>query len=314
MSYWKNLAAELEGRFGQEVTGTFLYDQPLSAHTTLGIGGPADVIYIPATAEVLSSFLGCAAEKDLPVFYLGQGSNLLVADQGYRGAVVKMSAEDHCGLKRQGEMLRVGAGALLPAIVEFAATEGLRGLEFAAGIPGSVGGAAIVNAGAYDGDMGGVVTEISGMDRQGRRASLRGEELAYRYRESLAQKSGLLVSEVVLALKQDTPARVAERVAENLKKRSSGQPLDVPSAGCVFKNPPGKEVWRLVEEAGLKGVRCGGAQVSEKHTNFIINCGGAKAADYKQLMEKVVVEVERKSGVLLEREIITLGFENDADN
>ncbi len=314
MSYWKNLATELEERFGGEGTGTFLYDQPLGAHTTLGIGGPADVIYIPAAAEALSFFLGRTAEKDSPVFFLGQGSNLLVADLGYRGAVVKISAEDHGGIKRQGEMLRVGAGALLPTVVEFAAAEGLSGLEFAAGIPGSMGGAAVVNAGAYDGDMGGVVTEINGMDRQGRRASLRGEKLAYRYRESSAQKSGFLVSEVVLALKQDTPERVKDRLAENLKERRASQPLDVPSAGCVFKNPPGKEAWRLVDEAGLKGVCRGGAQVSEKHTNFIINRGGAKAADYKQLMEEVVAEVERRSGIHLAREIITLGFDDNVAN
>ncbi len=282
----------------------------MAGHTTLAIGGPADLVYVPATEAAAACFLSRLADAGRPVFFLGGGSNLLVADEGYRGAVVKLTRENFGKLECKGEKMRAGAGTLLQTAVERATREGMSGLEFAAGIPGSVGGAAVVNAGAYDGDMSGIVVNISALEPGGKRLELTGEKLCYRYRGSAARDGGLLLISIEMKLERDEAARVAKRVEENIKSRSAGQPLDMCSAGCVFKNPEGKEAWRLVDEAGMKGARRGGAQVSEVHTNFIVNHGGAKAADYKALMEKVAARVEDKFGLRLEREVVTLGFDD----
>jgi UDP-N-acetylmuramate dehydrogenase len=313
MKSWQNLAAELTRNFDVAARGELLYDEPLSKYTTLQIGGPADLIYLPGSEQALSCFLGLAAESGLMVYYMGQGSNLLIADQGYRGAVVMLGEANFGKVERKDQMIRAQAGAPLPKVVEFAAKEELSGLEFAAGIPGSVGGAAVVNAGAYDGDMANVVRELEVFERDGVKTRLTGKDLAYRYRGSAAKGGELLVSEVLLGLRRDDSGRVEQRIAENAKNRAAGQPLDLPSAGCAFKNPPGKEAWRLIEAVGMKGMTRGFAQVSELHTNFIINLGGASADDYRQLLEETETKVEDKLGVRLEREVITLGFENASD-
>lgn len=285
------------------VSGAILRNEPMSRHTLFKIGGPADLFVVPEDRHSLSTILKRCAGHSIPVYIVGGGANLLVHDEGVRGVVVNLA-----GLKKAqwdddaGQLvLKVEAGAVLAPLVAEAERRGWSGLESLAGIPGSVGGALVMNAGTKAGSIADVVREIEIMTLDGRETrTISRDEAGYGYRTSAL--SDLVIVAAVLTLKQGTPDEVkaATNVVRGYRK---GQPLGVPCAGSVFKNPPGDFAGRLVEAAGLKGLRIGGAMVSEQHGNFIVNAGGATAYDVLSLVSRVQHKVFENTGVQLELEI-----------
>ncbi len=281
------------------------FGEPLASHTTWGLGGPAWCLATARDAGEAAAVLAACRRAGCPVKALGRGSNLLVAGGGYPGVMLKL-AGSLAGLKASGQVIKAGGGAHLSAAVKLASRLGLAGLEWAAGIPGSVGGAVATNAGAHGSDMAAVAAEITLLGAEGEILTLAGAELpaAYRRREL---PEGALVLGASLALKPSDPAAVAARVAEFLAARKRTQPLGAKTAGSVFKNPPGDYAGRLIEAAGLKGFSLGGAQVSRKHANFIVNRGGASPAEVLALLETVRRAVTERFGVELEPEVEVVG-------
>ena len=280
----------------------------MSGHTTFRIGGPADWMVQPATAAETAAVIQFAAAQGLPLTTIGNGSNLLVRDSGIRGVVLKIGplmAE----IRREEQRLIVGAGAQLADVSKFAACENLSGLEFAVGIPGSVGGAVFMNAGAYDGEIGRVVESVTAVGADGEIVHISGSQLSFGYRSSWFQKTGAVICEVTIRLEQGEKSESEHRMADLTCRRESKQPLEWPSAGSTFKRPAGHFAGTLIEQAGCKGLRRGGAQVSEKHAGFIVNAGGATAADVTALIDLVKIKVYESSGIQLEPEIIILGEE-----
>lgn len=253
------------------------FDEPLARHTTFRIGGPADVLVEPRDEEELAGVLRLAAREGVPLRILGGGANLLVRDEGVRGAVVRLTG---LNCRRRN---RVQAGFPLPRLVRQTLEEGLGGLEPLAGVPGTVGGAVRMNAGGRHGTFGDVVRFVEILTPSGERRRLTRDEAGFRYRGSALD--GNLVVAVELDLRPDAGA--AARFASLLEEKRRTQPLDLPSAGCVFKNPPGGAAGRLIEECGLKGARSGAARVSPLHANFIVNEGGATAADVLRLIDRI---------------------------
>lgn len=275
-------------------------------HTTFRIGGNADYFLTPDTKEELQAILQFLNKEDVPFFILGNGSNLLVSDEGFRGAIIQIG-KNYQSVIRKGHTLIAKSGISLARLSAFALENSLTGLEFASGIPGTAGGGAIMNAGAYGGEMKDVLKEVLCMTRQGELITLRGDEMELSYRESRMKREGLIVLELVLEL-QDGDQEVMRSRHEELKEaRTSKQPLEYPSAGSTFKRPEGYFAGKLIMDAGLKGFTVGGAQVSEKHAGFVINVGGATAADVKALMEHVSKTVEEQFGVRLEPEVLFVG-------
>ncbi|MCI8454524.1 MAG: UDP-N-acetylmuramate dehydrogenase [Lachnospiraceae bacterium] len=285
--------------------------EPMSRHTSFGAGGAADWYVIPESAEELMAALAKCRSAGIPWYVIGNGSNLLVSDDGFHGVIV--STERLCSLKirpgadAQTAYLICGAGTSLPKAAGMAVREGLTGLEFAAGIPGSVGGAAAMNAGAYGEEIKDVLQSLTVLDTEGKVCELGINELAMGYRTSAVMERGLLVLEAVFALKKGEPIAIRSRMEELLAKRREKQPLEYPSAGSTFKRPAGYFAGRLIEDAGLKGFTIGGAQVSEKHAGFVINRGGASASDIFCLCEEVKRQVRERFGVELELEVRLLG-------
>lgn len=281
-------------------------DEPMKAHTSFGIGGPADLFLLPRHVQDLRRIVTACAARGVPLFVMGNGTNLLVRDGGMRGVVVCLAA----GFDRfavQGCRVECGCGVSLAKACALAGEAGLSGLEFAVGIPGTVGGAVVMNAGAYGGEMKDVVTEVSAMGMEGDVRRLARDELAFGYRTSILQAGGLIVTEVFLELSRGDRVEI-RRIMEDLRRRrEEKQPLGQPSAGSVFRRPPGHYVGSLVEACGLKGARVGGAQVSPKHGGFIVNTGDARADDVLRLMELVRGEVRRQFGVELVPEIKVVG-------
>jgi len=281
------------------------FDQPMSAHTTWGVGGPAWCLCQVASQEEAALVIKATREAGLPWMPLGRGSNLLVSDAGYQGVMLRLAGE-LASLRRQGDCLWAGGGAHLPAAVKFAARLGLAGLEWAAGIPGTVGGAVATNAGALDSDMSRLTREITLLMAEGETARLEGARLPAGYRQRSLPR-GSLVLAALLALQEDQPEAVGLRCDQALARRRRSQPTGAASAGSVFKNPPGDFAGRLIEAAGCKGLTMGGAQVSAKHANFIVNRGGATARDVLALMREVQRRVLKSSGVELEPEVEVIG-------
>lgn len=284
-------------------------NEKLARYTTWRIGGPAELLFQPQNSQECAVAISFAKEYDIPVTFLGSGSNVLVSDQGIAGLIIltNLMKEAHW----QEDRIRVGAGYSLPKLAQEAAQKGLTGLEFAAGIPGTVGGAVLMNAGANGGEMAELVEAVQVVSSQGIIEDLSCEQLGFSYRHSLLQNSGLLVTEVALKLKPGDQGAIKEKMAANLAVRKLKQPLEYPNAGSVFKNPPHDAAGRLIEEVGAKGLTIGGAQISNKHANFIVNIGGATAKDVIELIKEVQALVLERFGFLLETEVVMLGFDNN---
>lgn len=280
--------------------------EPMNRHTTFRIGGPADYFLLPSTAEEVKKILEICKKKELPYFILGNGSNLLVSDEGYRGVIIQLY-RNYGGITVEGTNIRAGAGALLSQIASAAKNASLTGFEFAGGIPGTLGGAVVMNAGAYGGEMKDVLKEVTVMTEQGEIMTIPAEKLEMGYRTSLVKKAGYLVLEAVISLKAGDVEEIKAIMKDLTEKRVSKQPLEYPSAGSTFKRPEGYFAGKLIMDAGLRGYQVGGAQVSEKHCGFVINKGNATAADVCGLMKDVQEKVQEQFGVTLEPEVKFLG-------
>lgn len=283
-----------------------LFREPMSRHTTFRIGGPAEIFLMPESFEQIRDILLLCRQEQLPYFVLGNGSNLLVSDSGYRGVIIQMD-RNMGDIKLEGTEIRACAGALLSSIAAVARKASLTGFEFAGGIPGTLGGAAVMNAGAYGGEMKDVLREVTVMTKDGEILTLPAERLEMGYRTSIIRKAGYLVLEAVISLEPGDPREILDRTKELAEKRTEKQPLDYPSAGSTFKRPEGYFAGKLIMDSGLRGYRVGGAQVSEKHCGFVINTGDATAKDVRELMDHVIRTVKEKYGVTLEPEVKFLG-------
>lgn len=290
--------------------GRVLEDEPMAAHTTFRIGGPADFLVLPGTVDEVRAVHAACREAGAPVRTVGLGSDLLVSDVGLRCVVVKI-AENLSTVRVDENRLHVQAGASNAQVAEAACAAGLAGYEFASGIPGTVGGAAIMNAGAYDGEFKDVCESLVCLAPSGEVVEVGAEEAAWSYRHSMMDGAGHVVLEAALRLVPDDPAAVRARMDDLARRRAEKQPLDLPSAGSTFKRPQGFFVGKLVQDAGLRGFRVGGAQVSEKHTGFVVNAGGATAEDVRALIEHVRARVLEEAGVLLEPEVRMWGFDDE---
>jgi len=291
--------------YAKEQGIAFLAEEPMKNHTSFRIGGPAEVIVYPDTQEQCAAIIRLCRRAGLPLFMLGKGSNLLVSDKGIRGAV--LSTDRLCALRADGERVIAGAGASLKDAALFALQNGLSGLEFAHGIPGSVGGAVYMNAGAYDGEMSAVVRSTAYIDESGEPRVAEGDGHAFGYRRSVFSGRACLITETVMSLEPGRREDISARMEELLRRRSDKQPLELPSAGSVFKRPPGRFTGKVIGDCGLKGYAIGGAQVSEKHCGFIVNRGGATAKDVLLLIEHIKNTVRGRFGVELECEIRLVG-------
>ena len=283
-----------------------IFDEPMSKHTTFRIGGPADVFAMPKTYEQIGEILKLCKAEGLPFFVLGNGSNLLVSDKGYRGVIIQMDRNMQ-EIRLEGNTIRACAGALLSSIAVAARNASLTGFEFAGGIPGTLGGACVMNAGAYGGEMKDVLKEVMVMTRDGEILTLPAEKLEMGYRTSIIKKMGYLVLEAVISLEKGDEEAIRDRMKELSDLRTQKQPLDLPSAGSTFKRPEGYFAGKLIMDSGLRGCRIGGAQVSEKHCGFVVNADGATAGDVRALMDHVIQVVKEKYGVTLEPAVKFLG-------
>lgn len=282
---------------------TVLRNEPMKLHTTFQIGGPADLFITVYAQEAAGRVYREAHELEIPVLTVGNGSNMLVSDAGIRGAVVALAGEFQ-EVSRIGETsLRCGAGATLARACAFAREHSLTGLEFAWGIPGSAGGAAYMNAGAYESEMKSVLAACTHVTPEGEIGSLSGGPLALGYRHSAYTDNGCTILFLTLELKQGDKAEIARAMDGLFARRKSKQPLEMPSAGSVFKRPPGHFAGSLIESCGLKGTRVGGAMVSPKHAGFIVNAGGATCGDVLRLIDTIKETVLRETGVALECEV-----------
>ena len=278
----------------------------MSRHTTFRIGGPADFFLVPENADEIKKIIAVCKEKNVPYFILGNGSNLLVGDGGYRGAVIQIY-RNMSSVTVEGNEITAQAGALLSAVAAAAKNASLTGFEFAGGIPGTIGGAVVMNAGAYGGEMKDVLTEVTVMNAEGDIFTLPTEELELGYRTSIIKTAGYIVLEAKIRLKEGNPEVIRETMKNLTIRRTTKQPLEYPSAGSTFKRPEGYFAGKLIMDSGLAGYQVGGAQVSEKHCGFVINAGDATARDVRTLMDNVRDIVYKKYGVTLEPEVKFLG-------
>jgi UDP-N-acetylmuramate dehydrogenase len=300
------LVEQLKAIAGEEAV---FVDEPMSAHTTFRVGGPADVLVMPRTADEACRAVSLVRESGCTLYIMGRGSNLLVADAGLRGVVVQIASNLSDISVGEGGVVVAEAGASNSKIAAMARDAGLAGYEFAAGIPGSVGGAAIMNAGAYDGEFKDVAIEVTCLDSQGAIVKLAPDQAEWGYRTSAIDRLGLIVLSVKLQLHPGDPSAIQARMDDLASRRQSKQPLDKPSAGSTFKRPPGLFAGKLIQDAGMQGYQVGGAQVSTKHAGFVVNVGGATAADVLQVIQDVQATVLEQQGVMLQPEVRMWGFE-----
>lgn len=281
-------------------------DEPMSKHTSFRIGGPADVVVIVCNEKELSGLLRLFHDEDIRYMLVGNGSDLLFADEGFRGVIVKLGGNfEHIEVVDSiGETIRVGAARMLSSTANFARDNGLAGLEFASGIPGTFGGALFMNAGAYGGEIKDVIESVTLMKSDGSAVyELSGEEMEFSYRNSVLQHNDDIAIYARVRLHKDDKESISERMNDFTEKRRTKQPINFPSAGSTFKRPVGGYAAALIEDAGLKGRTVGGAQVSEKHSGFVINIGDATSKDVRGLIDIVAQEVEEHSGIKLEPEV-----------
>lgn len=279
-------------------------NEPLSRHTTWGIGGPADFFIEVQNRKGLAQLLDWAKERNVPLFPIGQGSNLLVSDKGLRGAVVRLRGEFE-EMRFDGPLVEAGAGVMLPPLARAAAERGLSGAEPFVGIPGTVGGALMTNAGTPEGDIGRLVEAVEILDESGEIKRLEKKDVAFSYRHS--SLAGAFVLSATLRLTPGVAAEIAARTEAQKTRRAERQPLGTKNCGSVFKNPPDDHAARLIEAAGLKGRVQGGARISPKHANFIENTGGATAEDVRALIDAAKTAVKEKFNVTLELEVWPVG-------
>lgn len=291
-------------KLGEQVE--ILVAEPMKNHTTFRIGGPADALALPKTPEEVAEVVHFCHEHAQPYYVLGNGSNLLVSDEGYRGLVLQLYRNFN-DIQVNGETITVQSGAMLAAVARTAYQTGLTGLEFASGIPGTIGGAVVMNAGAYGGEMKNVLKEVTVLTKKGEVLVIPAKALELGYRTSVIPKNGWIVLGAVLQLKKGDQEQILARMEELKEQRITKQPLDLPSAGSTFKRPEGYFAGKLIMDAGLRGFTVGGAQVSEKHCGFVVNRGNATAADVWELICEVKRRVKEMTGVELEPEVKLLG-------
>ena len=299
----QNLYEKLTAVLGQEKV---LTEEPMKKHTTFRVGGPADLFVMPSSEEEVKAAAAICDEEKVPYYIVGNGSNLLVSDKGYRGVIIQLYKE-MSRIRVEDHVIYAQAGASLAKIANAALESSLTGFEFAAGIPGTIGGACVMNAGAYGGEMKDVLLEVRVMTRDGEIMVLPKEKLELGYRTSVIAKEGYIVLEAAIELKPGEQDAIRAYMDELREKRTSKQPLEYPSAGSTFKRPEGYFAGKLIQDAGLRGFRVGGAHVSEKHCGFVINAQDATAADIFSLMEQVSGKVREQFGVVLEPEVKRLG-------
>lgn len=281
-------------------------NEPMSKHTSFKIGGNADVYIKVNNLSKLSTILKECQVSDVDYMILGNGSNLLVSDEGIRGAVIRLDGDFRKITLLDDTTIFCGAGATLAYLCKFALNCGLSGLEFAWGIPGTVGGAVFMNAGAYDGEMKDVVHSVSHISPSGEIGRTEKENMNFGYRTSVYRSNNMIITGVTLKLKKGNPDEIRAKMDDYMSRRSTKQPLEYPSAGSVFKRPEGNFAGALIEQCGLKGKTCGGAQVSEKHAGFIINKSNATSKDVRYLIGEIQKTVSEKTGYSLECELIIL--------
>ena len=288
------------------VRGTLTYGAPLKDLVWFRAGGAAEILFRPADAEDLAAFLA-AKPVDLPVSVIGVGSNLLVRDGGIPGAVVRLSSA-FGKIETDDKRVRAGAAALDGAVARAAADAGIAGLEFLRGVPGTIGGALKMNAGCYGREIKDVFVEATAIDAKGNKIKFSSADMNFEYRKARGATDDLIFIEAVFEGTSDDPAAIRARMEELSANREASQPIKSKTGGSTFKNPPGHKAWQLIDQAGCRGLKIGGAQVSEKHTNFLINTGDATAADLEALGEEVRKRVKEKSGITLEWEIKRVGI------
>ena len=291
--------------FGSFPEMRLMKEELMAKHTTFRIGGPAEVYACP-NREQLPALLEAAKKENAEVTVIGNGSNLLVGDKGIRGLVIEIGSGMN-DIRVEGTKIVAGAGALLSKVANEAAAAGLGGMEFAAGIPGSIGGAVTMNAGAYGGEMKDILESVKVIDPEGMMHTLSVEELDLSYRHSCIMEKGGIVVEATIKLEKKPEEEIRAQMADLRNRRVEKQPLEYPSAGSTFKRPEGYFAGKLIMDAGLRGYTVGGAQVSEKHCGFVINHANATAADVRQLMQDVKEKVKEQFGVELEPEVKMIG-------
>ena len=280
---------------------------PLARYTTFRVGGPADVLVNIADTREIATALRAAKNASVKATIIGNGSNLLIRDGGIRGLVIRIAGECSA-IRREGNTLYAKAGISMSAAAQFALSEGLAGLAELAGIPGTLGGGVLMNAGAYGGELSQVVTRVEGVSlSDGKPVSFEGEELGFSYRHSAMMDAGVIVTDVVMELTPGDPDAIRARMDECNRARREKQPLNFPSAGSTFKRPAGLFAAKLIDDCGLRGLRIGDAQVSEKHAGFVVNLGHATAHDILALMDEIKSRVYSATGVTLDPEIRILG-------
>lgn len=299
MSFYEKLIAIIDRK-------RVLENEPMKAHTTFRVGGPADYFVCPKCNSEVKEVIELCQAEGMPYYILGNGSNLLVGDAGFRGVVIQIYKEMN-DVQVQGEHVYVEAGALLSRIGSVALEAELTGFEFAAGIPGTVGGAVVMNAGAYGGEMKDVLESVTVLTPEGEVKELSNADLELGYRTSIIAKKDYVVLSAIIKLNYGNKEAIREKMNELKVQRTTKQPLEYPSAGSTFKRPEGYFAGKLIQDAGLRGFQVGGAQVSEKHCGFVINKDGATAADIVELMDKVREIVLEKFGVELEPEVKRVG-------
>ena len=287
-----------------------LMEEPMKYHTTFRTGGTAEYFIKPKSVDEVSKVMELCKEYSLPYYVIGNGSNLLVSDEGFRGAVIRIGRE-MSDIQFEGNQVIAKAGVSLAFLATEVCKRGLTGFEFATGIPGTLGGAVAMNAGAYGGEMAQIIQSAVVLDQSGQIRELSLEELKLGYRTSVIQKEDYIVIEARMEFKPGVQGEINSRCAEFKKAREEKQPLEYPSAGSTFKRPEGLFAGKLIMDAGLRGSSVGGAQISEKHCGFLINRGEASAKDIVQLMKQVREEVYNQYGVTLEPEVRLLGFESN---
>lgn len=283
-----------------------LQREPMSQHTTFKTGGPADLFLMPKDPIQLKKAIAVLRHAEIPYYILGNGSNLLVGDAGFRGAIIQLYSRMQ-NIEVCGEEIRVECGALLSSVASEAAEASLEGFAFASGIPGTFGGAVVMNAGAYGGEMKDVLVSVDVLTKESEILTLSAEELELSYRHSIVQEKEYIVLGGVLRLKKGNKEKIKEEMAELARQRREKQPLQYPSAGSTFKRPTGYFAGKLISDAGLKGRMVGGAQVSEKHAGFLINKGGATTQDILDLIQICQDTVWKQFGVKLETEVRFIG-------
>lgn len=292
--------------FKDKDLGQLLYDEPMKNHTSFKIGGPVDLMIIPQNEGQLIDAISLCREHDLDFFIMGNGSNLLVGDGGIRGVVIKISE----GLNKidfQGTKIVCQAGALLTAVSRRAAEQSLTGMEFANGIPGTIGGGVTMNAGAYGGEMKDIIKKVRVLDKDNNILEYTNEEMNFRYRGSRVMDEGLIILSVEIGLEEGNYEKIKETMRDLTHRRTSKQPLELPSGGSTFKRPVGHYAGKLIEDSGLKGLIKGGAQVSDKHCGFVVNIDNATCKDVLDLISIIQKTVRYKFNVELEPEIRIIG-------